>query len=42
MGGFKEPDLSKRAIQALLAGHDMILLSVVKAKDVIEDLQGSA
>ena len=36
MGGFKEPDLSKRAIQALLAGHDMILLSVVKAKDVIK------
>ena len=35
MDGFKEPDLSKRAIQALLAGQDMILLSVVKADNII-------
>ena len=39
MEGFKEANLSKRAIRALLAGHDMILISVVSGDDIIRVYQ---
>ena len=35
MSGYKEPDRSKRAIQAFLAGHDMILATTIEPLNLI-------
>lgn len=40
MKGYKEPDLTQRAVKSILAGNDMVLLTMMTNEVVIEIYQG--